>query len=213
MNFIFPLILGMLIIPIDELIFFRGVAKNHQPAMAWWFFHQLKHVEDLPVLMVFSSRSWWPGGTSFLELLCVPEMMIPRDVYWGGDPWKTWGCPERSCDFWKQWNLIIRKHDLSQCIHMECRNLCFVYLCLTRCFFRETDIDQLLLEVSKTIPIYLWMFMVVTTCIIQYESLRCMPFRMRSIHELVTHTHTNDASPSIVSPKVLNQVQGIKLPF
>ena len=30
MNFIFPYI-GFLIIPIDELIFFRGVAKNHQP--------------------------------------------------------------------------------------------------------------------------------------------------------------------------------------
>ena len=31
-EFYFPIyILGMLIIPIDELIFFRGVAKNHQP--------------------------------------------------------------------------------------------------------------------------------------------------------------------------------------
>jgi len=30
MNFIFPYI-GNVIIPTDELIFFRGVAKNHQP--------------------------------------------------------------------------------------------------------------------------------------------------------------------------------------
>ena len=28
---IFPINIGLLIIPIDELIFFRGVAKNHQP--------------------------------------------------------------------------------------------------------------------------------------------------------------------------------------
>ena len=31
MFWIFPLILGIIIIPSDELIFFRGVAKNHQP--------------------------------------------------------------------------------------------------------------------------------------------------------------------------------------
>ena len=29
--FYFPINIGLLIIPIDELIFFRGVAKNHQP--------------------------------------------------------------------------------------------------------------------------------------------------------------------------------------
>ena len=40
--FIFPYHIGDVIIPIDELIFFRGVGFNHQPVMAsqcpqaWW---------------------------------------------------------------------------------------------------------------------------------------------------------------------------------
>ena len=191
MNFIFPLILGCCHHPNWRTHIFQRGGQNHQPAMAWWFFHQLKHVEDLPVLMVFSSRSWWPGGTSFLELLCVPEMMIPRAVYWGGDPWKTWKTVlkgpvifENSGIWWSE-NMTCRS--VSTWKVVTCALFIFVW---PGAFFRETDIDQLLLEVSKTIPIYLWMFMVVTTCIIQYESLRCMPFRMRSIHELVTHTHT-----------------------
>ena len=34
-QFYFPINIGNVIIPIDELIFFRGVAKNHQPAKDW----------------------------------------------------------------------------------------------------------------------------------------------------------------------------------
>ena len=32
-QFYFPILIGFLIIPIDELIFFRGVARNHQPVV------------------------------------------------------------------------------------------------------------------------------------------------------------------------------------
>ena len=35
-QFYFPINIGLLIIPIDELIFFRGVQTNHQPVLPCW---------------------------------------------------------------------------------------------------------------------------------------------------------------------------------
>ena len=60
-NFIFPYI-GNLIIPIDELIFFRGVALAHQPVR--FTFRSLRKVVELcPV----SPWQWWHVGGYSLE--------------------------------------------------------------------------------------------------------------------------------------------------
>ena len=50
--FYFPINIGLLIIPIDELIFFRGVALAHQPVIHWinvkvFFLTQKQHLSGL----------------------------------------------------------------------------------------------------------------------------------------------------------------------
>ena len=59
-EFYFPINIGNVIIPIDELIFFRGVAKNHQPVK------RQKQFQGLPV------------------------QLAPRLVYWDMIEWILW---------------------------------------------------------------------------------------------------------------------------
>ena len=46
--FYFPINIGLLIIPIDEVIFFRGVALAHQPVGGFWRIEHLILVHDGP---------------------------------------------------------------------------------------------------------------------------------------------------------------------
>ena len=53
--FIFPYI-GLLIIPIDEVIFFRGVALAQQPVICLWHFPQFKRaLRDQQILKIISA--------------------------------------------------------------------------------------------------------------------------------------------------------------
>ena len=62
MNFIFPLILGISNIPIDEVIFFRGVALAHQPD---------SYGKRGGLLAMTAMASWWP------EALPSPSGVTP----------------------------------------------------------------------------------------------------------------------------------------
>ena len=58
----FPINIGLLIIPSDELIFFRGVAKNHQPD--YFFFSSLQVTSQRRFQRSPEARRcawiWWP---------------------------------------------------------------------------------------------------------------------------------------------------------
>ena len=60
-QFYFPINIGFLIIPIDELIFFRGVALAHQPVSDIPRYSQIIH-PDIPRIsgMIFVSRRCFP---------------------------------------------------------------------------------------------------------------------------------------------------------
>ena len=74
-QFYFPINIGLLIIPIDGLIFFRGVAKNHQPDDVWWLSMEvwmIQHEKNVDV--------WWCFSWCFSWCL-----MIRNSLTWSRD--------------------------------------------------------------------------------------------------------------------------------
>ena len=55
-EFYFPINIGFLIIPIDEVIFFRGVAKNHQPDK-----HMFPSGASCPMFLILNFSHTFPG--------------------------------------------------------------------------------------------------------------------------------------------------------
>ena len=75
--FYVPINIGILIIPIDELIFFRGVAKNHQPVLTFqrvvveyddWLTH---HDDELPARI---------HPSTLLTLQRTPRSLQPKTL-------------------------------------------------------------------------------------------------------------------------------------
>ena len=106
-EFYCPIHSGFLIIPMDELIFFRGVAKNHQPVFTGYipksselrltqpslFRGAPRHGDGGEALEAFRGRVGESGGS-------VVEHQR-RDHSGGRDAWQNGGCFSQP---WLMWN-------------------------------------------------------------------------------------------------------------